>query len=267
MLNTEEWMRVLNMLRYVYENMSNWKGGSKHVSKLVVEFATANQENLEMATFHEMTSLDRMPYFSHKAALRLLGIEKELLEDNGPTDLSCLQKRCAHAIVSNWNQIDDLPDSVVSTLRHQTHEFVAELLVQSQQKLRVRPKRKHEIKHLEHEIKHLEKRKRSLLRKLGLREGESSPESKRSSDRESFKFLWRRKESFADEEENSSDSESSSDGESSSDSGSSSDGENSWLRFLSKRKTRGQLETARVTYSSLPTRCNRSQTAQLPELV
>ena len=99
MLHTEEWMQVLDMVRYLYKFYDSGKSVSKHVSELVVEFLAANQGDLELASFYELTYLDRIPFFSHKVVLRLLSIEKELAEDNTATDLSCLQKRCAHIYI------------------------------------------------------------------------------------------------------------------------------------------------------------------------
>jgi hypothetical protein len=73
---------------------------SSHLSKLVSVFCDLHRDIIDGGVFEELTSVEYLPVISKEAAVSLLTLEAELLDDarNESRGLTYLQKRCADAL-------------------------------------------------------------------------------------------------------------------------------------------------------------------------
>ncbi|CAB9521379.1 expressed unknown protein [Seminavis robusta] len=74
-----------------------------HLSELIAQFATDNQDDLDAATFQSLTAPETLRSISSKAALSLLKVEDAVVTNTEGS--TALQDRCVAAMAANWKDV------------------------------------------------------------------------------------------------------------------------------------------------------------------
>ncbi|CAB9509317.1 nervous system development [Seminavis robusta] len=74
-----------------------------HLSELIAQFATDNQDDLDAATFQSLTAPESLRSISSKAALSLLKVEDAVVTNTEGS--TALQDRCVAAMAANWKDV------------------------------------------------------------------------------------------------------------------------------------------------------------------
>lgn len=105
----ELWSSVLELVLAGGGKMLDTK--IKYMSEIIAEFATKNIGNIDAKGFDTLTSADKLPVISYKAAAALMDV-KDTLGGKGIPDL---QDRCTTAMATEWEAINTNLDKAAWT--------------------------------------------------------------------------------------------------------------------------------------------------------